>query len=328
MATGKRDLQRTRHFIDRLGLRRVDRDIFTGWCHAGAPQRAFGGQVAAQALVAAGTTVDGDDRTVHSLHAYFLRPGRTTDHIVYLVDRPRDGRSFSTRRVTAVQYGETIFMMSASFATDQTGPRHAPRNAGFVAGLPVPESIDPESVFDHVDVPPVTAEADPVRDLREAGLPAHQLLDLRLVPRDAVTSADAGADQMAWVRLPERLPDRSLLHVCALTYLSDLTLVATVLGHHGGRRGTRDLQIASIDHAMWFHERFRADEWLLFVTDSPVAGHGHGFARGAFYTAGGTLVASVAQEVLVRQPPAEPDPAPRNRATPAATVADRGDQRA
>lgn len=329
MTTGsERDLQETRHFIDRLGLRRIDRDIFTGWCHAGAPQRAFGGQVAAQALVAAGTTVEGDERTVHSLHAYFLRPGRTSDHIVYLVDRPRDGGSFSTRRVTAVQYGETIFMMSASFATDQTGPRHAPANAAFVASVPAPESIHPESVFDHVDIPSGADEADPVRDLREAGLPAHQLLDLRLVPGEAVTAADIGADQMVWVRLPEQLPDRSLLHVCALTYLSDLTLVSTVLGHHGGRRGTRDLQIASIDHAMWFHERFRADEWLLFVTDSPVAGHGHGFARGSFYTANGTLVASVAQEVLVRLPPGEQGSTPRNRAIPADRLTGSGEQRA
>lgn len=295
--------QASRHFIDRLELERVDRDIFTGWCHAGAPQRAFGGQVAAQALVAAGTTVDGDDRSVHSLHAYFLRPGRTSDHIVYLVDRPRDGRSFSTRRVRAVQYGETIFMMSASFATDEAGPVHEPAAAEYVARVPAPGSIAPEDVFSHVDVPVADDDPDPVRDLREAGLPEYQLLDLRLVPKPDVERVDPRADQIVWVKLPERLPDRSLMHVCALTYLSDLTLVSTVLGHHGGRRGTRDLQVASIDHAVWFHNRFRADEWLLFVTDSPITGHGHGFARGQFYTEAGILVASVAQEVLVRRQP-------------------------
>lgn len=297
------------HFIDRLSLRQVDRDIFTGWCHAGAPLRAFGGQVAAQALVAAGNTIDEEDRTVHSLHGYFLRPGRTSDHIVYLVDRPRDGRSFSTRRVRAVQYGETIFMMSASFSVPQRGPDHQvppirDPGRGWIDAVPSPDRIAGVDVFAQVDLDRSGSASDYARQLHEAGFPEHRLLDLRLVDEQSVREVSLGrADQMAWVRARERLPDSDLIQVCALTYFSDLTLVHTVLGHHGGREGTHGLQIASIDHAMWFHARFRADEWLLFVTQSPLSGHGHGFARGEFFRADGRLVASSAQEVLMREPP-------------------------
>lgn len=275
------------NFADRLTLERIDRDIFTGWCHAGAPLRAFGGQVAAQALVAAGTTVDQPDRLVHSLHGYFLRPGRTADHIVYLVDRPRDGRSFSTRRVRAVQYGETIFTMAASFAVHDDGPEHqAPAPAA-----PAPESL-PE-----INLPAGDANSE----FSESGYPEHRLLDLRFVGQDQVTEMSAGRSQrMTWVRTRERLADDQLTHVCAMTYFSDLTLVGTALVPHGGRGANPELMLASIDHAMWFHGPFRADDWLLFDQDSPVARGGHGLARGSFYTADGTLVASVVQEVLMR----------------------------
>lgn len=289
-------------FLSRLTLQRVDRDIFTGWCHAGSPLRAFGGQVAAQALVAAGATVDDPERRVHSLHAYFLRPGRTSDHIVYLVDRPRDGRSFSTRRIRAVQYGKTIFTMSASFAIEQSGPEHGTTQppAWFDRVTP-PTDIPPEDVLSHIRLPENPSAGDD--DLRQAGYPIRQLLDLRHVDEEVVRDITADSyQQMNWIR-SQPLPDDDLTQVCALTYFSDLTLVRTVLGHHGGSQGTEGLQIASIDHAMWFHARFRADDWLLFANRSPVASGGHGFAVGSFLDSRGRLVASVAQEVMVREPP-------------------------
>jgi acyl-CoA thioesterase-2 len=284
-------------FVERLTLSRIDRDIFIGWCHAGSPLRAFGGQVAAQALVAAGTTVEQPGRVVHSLHAYFLRAGSTTDHIVYMVDRPRDGRSFSTRRVRAVQYGKTIFTMSASYAQSLTGPSHTsgPLPDGqWIQRVPRPESLERRHIIQRL-----TQGAPP----REQGLPEQDFVDIRFVEPDQVAAISLGRfDRMAWVRADHRLPDPSLYHVCAMTYFSDLTLVGTVMGHHGGFDVRSDLDIASLDHAMWFHAPFRADEWLLFVTSSPVSGGGHGFATGQFYAPDGTLVSSAAQEVLVRDP--------------------------
>ena len=299
----------TDDFLSRLQLTQVDRDIFTGWCHAGAPLRAFGGQVAAQALVAAGVTVADEQRHVHSLHSYFLRAGRTSDHIVYGVERLRDGRSFSTRRVRAVQFGETIFAMSASFAPQQSGPVHQRDLAedrevpAWWPELPAPEGIAAETVFDHVLLAQDTDERDRLQILLDAGYPERQILDMRVImPQDAARISGGRFDRMVWLRTPQPLPDDDLIHVCALTYFSDLTLVSTVTGHHGGRRGTHGLQISSIDHAMWFHNTFRADQWLLFATDSPIAGHGRGYARGQFFAADGTLVASAAQEVLLRAP--------------------------
>ncbi|MDP4014969.1 MAG: thioesterase family protein [Candidatus Nanopelagicales bacterium] len=296
-----------RHLVERLALRRIDRDIFTGWCHAGAPLRAFGGQVAAQALVAAGSTVEDRERSVHSLHGYFLRPGRTTDHIVYIVDRPRDGRSYSTRRVRAVQYGETIFMMSASFALHRPGPSHQKPPAvgadgGWMGSIPSPEDLNGEDILSRVDVGHPTDSAHRGSEMHDAGFPDRQLLELCFIDPAVVRRITPfGADQMTWVRSRETLPDGPLIHVCTVTYVSDLTLVETVLGPHGGSSQTQNLDKASIDHAMWFHAPFRADEWLLLVTDSPVARDGRGFARGQFFKQDGILVASVAQEALVRE---------------------------
>ncbi len=282
-------------FLERLTLNRIDRDIFIGWCHAGAPLRAFGGQVAAQALVAAGTTVEQPGRVVHSLHAYFLRAGSTSDHIVYMVDRPRDGRSFSTRRVRAVQYGKTIFTMSASYAQALAGPAHQNDplpEQNWIDRVPRPLDLPRTHILDRL------RNSDPRDDL-----PEHDFVDIRFVPAEDVTAITAGRfDRMAWVRADQPLPDKSLYHVCAMTYFSDLTLVGTVLGHHGGYFGRADLDVASLDHAMWFHEPFRADDWLLFVTSSPISGGGHGFATGQFFTADGTLISSASQEVLMREP--------------------------
>ena len=278
------------HFADRMLLQQVDRDIFTGFCHSGSPLRAYGGQIAAQSLMAAGRTVEQPGRNVHSLHGYFLRPGRTTDSIVYLVERPRDGRSFSTRIVRAVQQGETIFMMTASFASTDEGPEHQ-----FTApDLPGPEQI--------ADFPiPIPAYLEEGSVPGEHDYPGSRIIGLRILdPDHAIALTDGRYERMAWVRISEQLPPDSLIQSCALTYLSDLTLVSTALAPHLGPRQHADLALASIDHAVWFHGPSRADSWLLFAQDTPVARGGHGLARGLFYDADGRLVASVVQESLMR----------------------------
>lgn len=292
-------------FLARLRLQQVDRDVFTGWCHAGSPLRAFGGQVAAQALVAASATIDDDARHVHSLHAYFLRPGRTTDHIVYVVDRPRDGRSFSTRRVRAIQYGETIFTMSASFAGPQRGPEHQRLGSppAWWLDTPKPEDLPEEQIFDNVSVAAGTPVGDLAAVLIEHGYPTKQRFDLRMIdPAQARELSRDRYDRMVWLRSANDLPNDPMLNVCIMTYFSDLNMVSTVTDLHGGRAGTGHLEIASLDHAMWFHNSFWPGEWMLFATDSPAAGFGRGYTRGEFYRADGVLAASTAQEVLIREP--------------------------
>lgn len=276
------------HFVDRLSLTAIDRDIFTGVCHSGSPLRAYGGQIAAQALMAAGRTVDQDDRHVHSLHGYFLRPGRTKDTITYLVDRPRDGGSFSTRIVRAVQQGETIFMMTTSFSVVDPGPEHQ---------FQMPD-VEPASRARDVDLaarvlPPGSKAAD-------FDFPDQSLIEMRtLAPTDGpLTMHDGRYERMAWVRITEPMPEDPLIQACALTYLSDLSMVTTATSPHRDQRS--DLQVASIDHAMWFHAPVDTHHWLLFDQDTPVARAGHGIARGLFYDEAGVLVASVVQEGLMR----------------------------
>lgn len=272
-----------------MDLHQVDRDIFTGWCHSGTPLRAYGGQIAAQSLMAAGRTVDDPTRRIHSLHGYFLRPGHTKESITYLVDRPRDGGSFSTRFVRAVQNGETIFMMTASFALDDDGPIHQ--------FSPPADVAPPEVVNVPIPLPEHLNGADPM----ELDYPDSHIIGLRMVGADdAVELVDGRYERMAWVRIEEPLPDDPLIQACALTYLSDLTMVSTALAPHSGASSRPDLMLASIDHAMWFNEPTRADQWLLFAQDTPVAGHGHGLARGLFFDSDGAMVASVVQESLMR----------------------------
>lgn len=276
------------HFDERLRLDRIDRDIFTGECHAGAPLRAYGGQIAAQSLMAAGLTVPDESRRVHSLHGYFLRPGKTKDSITYLVDRPRDGRSFSTRFVRAVQHGETIFMMTASFASVDIGPEHQ---------FTVPEVPAPQSL-ERFPMP----SQESLDEARAAHYPDANLIDLRIATGSERMELLGGRfEWMLWVRIAEPVQDDPLAQACALTYLSDLTMVSTALAPHSGEEHLQDLMLASIDHAMWFHASVRTDEWLLFAQDTPVARGGHGLARGLFYNTAGTLVASCVQESLMRQ---------------------------
>lgn len=269
----------------RFALSRIDRDIFSGYCHAGAPLRAFGGQVAAQALVAASNTVDPVERPIHSLSGYFLRPGRTSDPIIYLVDRVRDGRSFSTRLVRAVQFGETIFTMSASFATPEQGPRHS---------RPMPAAPPPDTL-PLANLPVVAGDAR----LRGLGYPGESLIEVRLVDDQTVAQLSNGlAQRMAWFRSRDPLPDNPTVHVCSLTYFSDVTLPRTTVATLPVEQRI-DLQLTSLDHAVWFHSRFSADRWVLFVQDSHAAGHGHALARGEFFQ-DGVVVGTAVQEVLQR----------------------------
>ena len=271
--------------VSRFALTRIDRDIFSGYCHAGSPLRAFGGQVAAQALVAASHTLDPVERRVHSLSGYFLRAGRTTDPIIYLVDSPRDGRTFSTRLVRAVQFGETIFTMSASFAASEPGPRHS---------RPMPAAPAPETL-PLANLPVVAGD----ERLRELGYPGESLIEVRLVSDKTVAELSEGkAQRMAWFRARDPLPDNPTVHVCALTYFSDVTLPRTTVATLPPSQRI-NLELTSIDHAMWFHSRVSADRWVLFVQDSHAAGHGHALARGEFFQ-DGVMVGTAVQEVLQR----------------------------
>lgn len=270
-----------------LDLEKIEEDIFRGVSPKSHWQRVFGGQVAGQALVAAGRTVP-RDRQVHSLHSYFIRPGDPDRPIIYEVDRVRDGRSFTTRRVVAVQQGKAVFSLSASFQLDQPG-------------------IDHQSVMP--DAPP--PESLPTLEERYANLPdaaaffrmMPRPIDLRYVDdppwQQHAHGPRTGLTQV-WMRANGRLPDDPLLHVCVLTFASDLTLLDSVLIQHGLAPGMDPISMASLDHAMWFHRPFRADEWLLYVSKSPSASGSRGLATGRFFAQDGRHLASVVQEGMIR----------------------------
>jgi acyl-CoA thioesterase II len=276
--------------VSLLDVEQVELDIFRGRSPAGERrQRVFGGQVAGQALVAAGRTVPAD-RQVHSLHAYFIRPGDPTVPLVYIVERVRDGRSFSTRRVTAVQHGKTIFTLSASFHRSEFGFEHSDP----MPAVPPPDQIELTADRLRRLYGPVAedyARANPI-DIRYVGpLPAEAARDPSLISSRSVV----------WLKADGELPDDPLLHVCLMTYASDMTLLDTVLLAHGASWGESVAIGASLDHAMWFHRPFRIDRWLLFVQDSPTASGARGLARGEVYTEAGELVVSVVQEGLLRR---------------------------
>jgi len=281
--------------LDLLDLEQIEENIFRGRSPDETMQRVFGGQVAGQALVAAGRTVP-SDRLVHSLHAYFIRPGDPSIPLVYTVDRVRDGRSFTTRRVTAIQHGKVIFTLSASFHHPEPGFEHAD---------PMPDVPPPEQV---------RGNAERMAAATGAPLPPHYRdspIDVRSVGAISIEAARDPALRTSrgqvWLRINGELPDDPLLHVCLVTYVSDLTLLDTVLVRHGVSWLDGRTSGASLDHAMWFHRPFRADQWLLYVLDSPVAYGARGLARGEMFTANGDLVVSVVQEGLVR---ATPKPSP------------------
>jgi acyl-CoA thioesterase-2 len=284
----------TQEALDRLvallDLERIEVDIFRGAQPEESLMRVFGGQVAGQALVAAGRTAP-EDRPVHSLHAYFLRPGDPSIPIVYEVDRIRDGRSFSTRRVVAIQHGKAIFTMSASFQVPEEGYTHSD---------PVPDVPRPEDL-------PTMAEVlapfldDPVM----AWIARPRPIDIRYAgthPRVAKEQGTRHAEQKVWMRADGVLPDDPLLHVCAVAFASDMTLLDSTLSAHGRSWGPDDVVGASLDHAMWFHRPFRADEWFLYSQRSPRTGGARGLATGQIFTSDGDLAVSVVQEGLIRKP--------------------------
>lgn len=273
-----------------LDLERLEDDLFRGVSPERSPVRVFGGQVAAQSLVASGRTVD-PARRVHSLHGYFLRGGDPTIPIVFEVDRARDGSSFSTRRVVAIQRGKPIFTMSSSWQLPEAGLEHA---------LAMPEVRAPEELPTMADL----VRGTPGAKNLWASFP--QPFDVRYVEQPAWLVTDPSADPIlsgkVWFRPRGVLPEDPLLHVCLMAYLSDLTLVETVLARHGVGPGRPPAQVASLDHAMWFHRPVRMDGWVLYDTASPDASGGRGLATGSFFGQDGTQMATVVQEALVRMP--------------------------
>ncbi|MFC5906131.1 acyl-CoA thioesterase [Streptacidiphilus monticola] len=279
------------HLVELLDLEQIELNIFRGRSPEESLQRVFGGQVAGQALIAAGRTVD-PGRPVHSLHAYFLRPGTPGVPIVYTVDRIRDGRSFTTRRVLGVQQGRTIFALTADFHLPETGP--------FEHQVAMPDVPDPESLPSALDeVGSVLGELPPFISRR-------QPFDLRYVDRLRWTKDELGGVEprsAVWLRTVGKLVDDPLVHACAVTYASDMTLLDAVRVPVEPLWGKRHFDMASLDHAMWFHQPFRADEWLLYQQQSPVAVGGRGLAHGQLFTRDGRLAVSVMQEGLFRALP-------------------------
>jgi acyl-CoA thioesterase-2 len=265
-----------------LDLEQLEVNIYRGRVfspESGYFQRTFGGHVAGQSLVSAVRTVD-DRFQVHSLHGYFLRPGDAKAPTVFLVERLRDGGSFVTRRVNAIQHGETIFSMSASFQTDQSGIEHQDA----MPSAPPPDDLPgfrSGGVFD------------------DAGFAQFAEWDIRIVPQNKVARLPGKASQQqVWFRHRDPLPDDHVLHICALAYMSDLTLLGSAQVNHVDVR--KHLQIASLDHAMWFMRPFRADEWLLYDQSSPSASGGRSLTQGKIFNRYGEMVAAVMQEGLTR----------------------------
>lgn len=277
--------------LDLLALERIEENLFRGQSQDLGWGTVFGGQVLGQALSAAVQTVPAD-RQVHSLHAYFLRPGDVRSPIVYDVDRSRDGHSFTTRRVVAIQGGRPILNMACSFQTGEPGFEHQDA---------MPEVPPPESVkTDRERAEKLAARLPPA--VRER-LMAERPFDIRTTdPEDDPFRPTARPPRrMAWMRAASPLPDAPALHRYLLAYVSDFGFVGSALLPHGVSWLTPGLQIASIDHVIWFHQPFRCDEWLLHAMESPAAHGARGFVRGQVFTQGGRLVASTAQEGLIRQ---------------------------
>ena len=284
--------------IELLSLERLEDNLFRGQSRDIGTKYVFGGQVLGQALSAAQATVDGSngERRAHSLHAYFLRAGNIEAPIVYEVDRTRDGGSFSVRRVTAIQHGRVIFFCAASFQAEEGGAEHQ---------LSMPEVPQPEDIAPAPAVPAEVMGTLPPKVQR--WLSRRGPFEFRHVyPRDELNPPKRPPFQQVWFRLSEPVGDSPELHRALLAYASDFQLLGTATYPHGISYYQPNVQMASLDHALWFHRPFRADEWLLYSIDSPSSQGSRGLARGQIFDRNGRLVASTAQEGLIR---VMPDPA-------------------
>jgi acyl-CoA thioesterase-2 len=280
--------------VELLDIESLDVDLFRGRQPETDRQRVFGGQVAAQALIAGIRTTDGgpDGLHVHSLHSYFLRPGDTAVPIIYDVDRLRDGRSFATRRIVARQHGHPIYFMTANFQRTEAGFEHQDA---------MPDVSGPEAGLRFSEIARQRGEASEsfarewaALDVRYLGNSAHN------GARHATDDPSRPARAQLWIRVNGRLSDDPTEHLAAFTYASDMTLLGATLVPHDVSIGDPRLQPASLDHSIWFHRPFRADEWLLYDQESPSASGGRGLALGRIFREDGTLVVSVVQEGLVR----------------------------
>jgi len=275
--------------VDLLDLEKIEENIFRGHSPQEDRQRVFGGQVAGQALVAATRTVP-PERHVHSLHAYFLRPGDPSIPILYDVDRIRDGKSFTTRRVVAIQHGKAIFNLAASYQVEEPG-------LDFSA--PMPDAPDPESL------PTFKERMAPWADQMGPWYHRPRPIDMRYVdaPLPGSTAPpEPQTSQRVWMRADGRLQDVDpTIHACIVTYASDMTLLDTTLLPHSLRWNEGSIQMASLDHTMWFHRPFRADDWLLYAQETPSTSGARGLAMGSIFRRDGTLAVSVVQEGLIRR---------------------------
>jgi acyl-CoA thioesterase-2 len=276
--------------IELLQLEQLEVNLFRGLSPDENRQRVFGGQVAGQALVAAGRTVD--IGPVHSLHAYFLRPGDPRVPIVYEVDRIRDGRSFATRRVVAIQHGKAIFNLSASFHALERGPEHQD---------PMPDAPDPESLPSLAER--IVGHEDKFPEPMLEWIRRERPVETRSTRLPRWLDTEPGVrkpEQLVWFRANGLLPDDPMLHDCVIAYASDLTLLDTAVMAHANSWDDDRFMIASLDHAMWFHRNVRADEWLLYHQKSPSAQNARGLAEGYIFSRDGKLAVTVMQEGLIR----------------------------
>ncbi|HEX2165860.1 MAG TPA: acyl-CoA thioesterase II [Longimicrobiales bacterium] len=276
------------HLLHLLDLEPIEFNIYRGRNRDIGSGRVFGGQVMAQALVAAERTVE-PDRVAHSMHGYFILPGDLDAPIVYFVDRLRDGKSFTTRRVTAIQHGQAVFNMSASFHRLEDGLEHQ-------SEMPVvtpAADLKPEIAYIRENAHLIP---ESVRDVLTQDRP----FDFRLVDVDPFDDSPREPVRQMWLRAVGAMPDALISHQAALAYASDYGILATTIQPHGLGIRSPQLQAATLDHSIWFHRPFRADDWMLYTMDSPAAAGARGFARGSIYTSEGVLIASVAQEGLIR----------------------------
>jgi len=275
-----------KNIIDTIDVEKIEANLFRGQCHQS--EHVFGGQVLAQAITAAFRTVK-KEHNLHSLHSYFLRPGDSSRPILFEVDPIRDGKSFSTRRVAAIQKGKTIFTLSCSWQKQETGLAHS---------QPIPDVLPPEAL--RGDLETFKALLTDEQDINRFAF-RFEAIDSRSVERTNLGDGETHPPyKNTWLKVREPLTDEPWVHLGLLAYMSDLDFMSTSMLPHGREKLRGGIQGASLDHSIWFHRPFRADQWLLFVKESPHAGGGRGFIRGKFFSRTGELVATAAQECLIR----------------------------